>query len=75
MFPFLIGRIRTYIPNKYQAIFDKLFPFLIGRIRTTLEMKPHEQAVHSFPFLIGRIRTQACRDWDLCIKEVSIPHR
>ena len=38
MFPFLIGRIRTYAPKAY--IFrPERFPFLIGRIRTVSMVK------------------------------------
>ena len=33
MFPFLIGRIRTYT-RKYFRTDGNMFPFLIGRIRT-----------------------------------------
>ena len=33
MFPFLIGRIRTKMPEKFTGI-SMEFPFLIGRIRT-----------------------------------------
>ena len=33
MFPFLIGRIRTWTEFRFQEVAEE-FPFLIGRIRT-----------------------------------------
>ena len=55
LFPFLIGRIRTFYEREILRPFVK-FPFLIGRIRT-LFFTSLSQFCDRFPFLIGRIRT------------------
>ena len=56
MFPFLIGRIRTWNESNTGVHIVVLFPFLIGRIRTELVNDITDMDI-KFPFLIGRIRT------------------
>ena len=73
MFPFLIGRIRTF-PVKEDQRPPIEFPFLIGRIRTE-KINEVTMTEKEFPFLIGRIRTNL-QHYNLHLTYlVSIPHR
>jgi len=74
VFPFLIGRIRTYYIYTLQNIRTK-FPFLIGRIRTEKHGFIDPIIIDRFPFLIGRIRTQPFHNFYSKPYSVSIPHR
>ena len=74
LFPFLIGKVLTYILSFYLKL-KVVFPFLIGKVLTvwSLVVLPSRQVIW-FPFLIGKVLTIDFSFISLP-KNVSIPYR